>query len=284
MSTKITRKSYKRNKLVLGASLFAGVALVSTGFAAWVITTSVNKEATGNVQVGTVENNSVVIKLDSSTPGNFRFDVDKLEGYTSTDNVLTIAGKADELASLSVKITGSVTVGASVTDFQGLNFKMDSNSGIDAAKTVKYISTPECYNADKVLGVTSGTKLDNISDETADGLYQTNTDRQYVFKYTVSFDWGSYFSGKDSETFNPAQYLVGAYNWVASNKTTDGQGVFAEDVSLPKKFGSEDEVQSGDDVIELSSTVLEDLKTKIDQGKVGDKNEYKITVSAKTGA
>lgn len=279
--SKITRKSYKRNKLVLGASLFAGVALVSTGFAAWVISTSVSKEASGNVQVGTVENNSVVIKLDNAEPGNFRFDVDKLEGYESTDKVLKIAGKEEELASLSVTITGKVTVGANVTGFNGVKFKMDQNAGIDAAQTANYIATPDCYNTDNTLRVVSDKKLDSITDGTEDGVYQTNTDdKQYVFKYTVSFTWGSYFKGKDEATFNPAQYLVGAYNWISSNKTADAQGVFAEGVTLPKKFNTENNVESGDDVIELSNAVLNDLKEQIDKGISGDDNKYKITVSA----
>ena len=34
---KMTRKSYKRRKIILGVSLFSSVALVSTGFAAWVL-------------------------------------------------------------------------------------------------------------------------------------------------------------------------------------------------------------------------------------------------------
>ena len=295
MSTKITRKSYKRNKLVLGASLFAGVALVSTGFAAWVISTNVKKEATGNVEVGAVENNSVVIKLDNATPGNFRFDVDTATGYTSTDDVFKITGKEGQLESLSVKITGTVTVGTSVTNFTGLNFKMDTNAGIDAALGTgtgatdnknKYISAPTCYTTDGFDLTVKTDAKSTVNEISEDGVYPTTSGSttEYVFQYTASFAWGDYFKGKDNSV-NPAKYFVGAYNFITGS--TDVLGVFDSNDQLPYKLNSTDtKVESGDDVIELSNYILSDLETQVNKGKTSgsDENKYKITVSAKTGA
>ena len=38
--SKITRRTYKRKKILMGAALFGAVGLVSTGFAAWVLSAS----------------------------------------------------------------------------------------------------------------------------------------------------------------------------------------------------------------------------------------------------
>ena len=41
---KLTRKSYKRNIIVFGLMFFMGIALVSTGFAAWVLSQDTSVE------------------------------------------------------------------------------------------------------------------------------------------------------------------------------------------------------------------------------------------------
>ena len=51
---KLTKKSYKRKRVLMGLALFMSIALVSTGFAAWVISSSVEKEGEGHVSAGTV--------------------------------------------------------------------------------------------------------------------------------------------------------------------------------------------------------------------------------------
>ena len=51
---RLTRKSFKRKRILLGICMFISIAMISTGFAAWVISTDANKEVTGNVNVGTI--------------------------------------------------------------------------------------------------------------------------------------------------------------------------------------------------------------------------------------
>ena len=58
---KLTRKSYQRKAMVVGATAFAGIALVATGFAAWVISSSATEKFKGNVQVGTISEKSIEI-------------------------------------------------------------------------------------------------------------------------------------------------------------------------------------------------------------------------------
>ena len=52
--SKITRQSYKRKKIVMGFALFGAIGLVSTGFAAWVLSGSTDKSSETSLSVGTV--------------------------------------------------------------------------------------------------------------------------------------------------------------------------------------------------------------------------------------
>ncbi len=64
MSRRITRNSYKRKVILVGIMLFMAIALISTGFAAWVISTGASQNQEGGVEVGVVT--GVDLKLDLS--------------------------------------------------------------------------------------------------------------------------------------------------------------------------------------------------------------------------
>ena len=73
--SKITRRSYKRKKIIMGVVLFGAVGLVSTGFAAWVLSASATSDNSANLKVGTVSDNSmtfenVKVKGLDTTPGS----------------------------------------------------------------------------------------------------------------------------------------------------------------------------------------------------------------------
>ena len=48
----LTRSSFKKKIIVFGVAVFTALALTATGFATWVLSTSVSKDAGGNVNVG----------------------------------------------------------------------------------------------------------------------------------------------------------------------------------------------------------------------------------------
>ena len=60
--SKITRRSYKRKKIVMGVALFGAIALVSTGFAAWVLSASAQNQQQGNIKVGEVSDKSMAVQ------------------------------------------------------------------------------------------------------------------------------------------------------------------------------------------------------------------------------
>ena len=115
---KITRKSYRRKRVVLGAVLLGGVALVSTGFAAWVLSANASETVTSNIKVGVINDTDMKISITSglNTTISFNAASDDNTGrirYSASDGVpaenltVTIAGEiqhADYLSSLTIKM------------------------------------------------------------------------------------------------------------------------------------------------------------------------------------
>ena len=77
---KLTKKSYRRKRMLMGLALFMSVALISTGFAAWVISSSVEKNVDSNVQVGTVSDKSIGLTVEFMS-------VDGFDGIQDTDKM-----------------------------------------------------------------------------------------------------------------------------------------------------------------------------------------------------
>ena len=79
-SVRLTRRSYRRKLIMFGVSIFMSLALVATGFAAWVLSNDATKEESGAVEIAAVHEESVEISniqfLDAN--GNVsELDLDK---------------------------------------------------------------------------------------------------------------------------------------------------------------------------------------------------------------
>ncbi len=281
MSKKITRKSYKRNKLVLGASLFAGVALVSTGFAAWVISSAATKEAEGNVEVGKVSDVSLAITLDTMSPDYFAFEP---VAAPSGKTYIIQNDSASKAENLSVLVSGKVT-GTNV--MTNMTFKMGKHAGVDKAVAKNYIVAPTKGYATEEKYLTSNVTTSDPSAEalkTFDGLYTKEADKTsdngtHYFQQHFTFAWGTEFKG-----VNPAQYYTECYTFIKNGAAGDNE-VVKENSDLPTELQS----ASASDVQTYAEKVLVDLrrmlanlddtaeKAAVDAAEIA---KYKITVTA----
>lgn len=220
-------KSKSRRKWLLGGSLaFASVALLTTGFATWVI--GVHKPSgDGQVHIGvdTVEDKSaeLTFKLDDTDDGIIvAEDAEK----SSNDN-LPIEKTVTPDWSIKIKDL-NVVVGetlynslkAKKVDGQDLNLKIafalqkdvaeekDKNSvtgdivGGRTGSSWKYIelATNE-FNVTLPDSYPAGGKICDINDTSNNpNGYITNPDSKGNNK-TISFTWGSYFDGKAPSEF-----------------------------------------------------------------------------------
>lgn len=218
---KLTRKSYQRKAMVVGATAFAGIALVATGFAAWVISSSATKNVQGNVQVGTISEKSIEItgvkfkEVGEGTRDYFSFEPVK----TDLSGRVRYDGK-NNYENLSLVVTGKYKPASYVNNFSiGLrmgtvgadgNFTPDTEAEKrieNADKVSNYIKLPACWagattGGDGVKFNTNGagfTATDGNGKITVDG------DGLATFEYTISFEWGDHF--KDgTKNLNPSEF------------------------------------------------------------------------------
>lgn len=220
---KLTRKSYQRKAMVVGATAFAGIALVATGFAAWVISSSATKNVQGNVQVGTISEKSIEItdvafKEVDGTRDFFSFEPTR----TDLSGRVRYDGKGN-YENLSLVVTGkykpasyvnNFSIGLRVGTVEGDSFTPDETAEKrieDAAKVSNYIKLPDCWAGATTGGdgVTFNTKGTEFTSSDGNGTITVGTDGVASFTYTISFEWGDHF--KDGgKNLNPSEFYDSA--------------------------------------------------------------------------
>ncbi len=223
---KLTRKSYKRKKIAFAAVILGGVALVSSGFAAWVLSANATKGTTGVTTVGTVKDNSLSmsIELQYQNPktkewekqttssgevatGTFDFDPTYEDTRDTKGRVYNDGINFERLTLRYVFVISS----KDDKSFDKLNVKMEEDlteneaSKIDAAVQKNYVIAPVCYSSIglDILGTDSSQFTPgHTGSSEADKLYT------WTINYDVSFEWGSFFSKTgEGEGTNPGIYF-----------------------------------------------------------------------------
>lgn len=204
-------KSKSRRKWLLGGSLaFASVALLTTGFATWVIgVTKTSGDGQVNIDVDTAKDNSVELtfKLDET---DHKISVAEDAGTSNTNLTIERDGsEGDTEPDWTIKIKDlNVVVGE--TFYESLKGKQDLKIVFELQKDVAEAEDKNSVTDDKV-GVRGETESpwNYITLEksefnvTLPATYPTDgkiydisdTDK------TFSFAWGSYFDGKAPSVF-----------------------------------------------------------------------------------
>lgn len=244
---KLTRKSYKRKKIAFAAVILGGVALVSSGFAAWVLSSNVKQETNGSVNVGAVKNGNLKMNITSKIGGT-TIDLDK--GYFNfdtkfDDNTGRVRAEVGQTAtnSESLSISYDITIKSPIDNFKDLTVSMATKKGeaedtttLSSAKTNGYIGLPDCAENTVTLAkdnipsliLDKAIAFETKSDGTEEGKGE---DEGVVYKYswtttyTVNFKWGTLFDGK-----NPGEYYDTNYSGTADyNKETNPKGIDIKD-------------------------------------------------------
>lgn len=220
-------KSKSRRKWLIGGSLaFASVALLTTGFATWVIgTTKTSVDGKVNIGVDTAKDNSVELTFNLDDTNNSIFVAEAVGDTNPNLKIERGEGETGTEPDWTIKIKDlSVVVGE--TFYESLKGKQDLKIVFELQKdkTEDKNSATNSVTDDKV-GVRGETgspwsyidvksrKFDVTLPDPypADGkIYDINdTDK------TFSFGWGSYFDGKAPSEFyklhEPKEGLRGYY-------------------------------------------------------------------------
>ncbi|MBQ7224477.1 MAG: hypothetical protein IJX06_02860 [Clostridia bacterium] len=228
---RMTRNSFKRKVILFGIMAFMSIALVATGFAAWVIAGDSYKTTSGNVTIGTVTEKSLTVTLDS-TEADIAFECQQAD----VKGRIRKSGSAQE--ALSFVVSGTVT---DATFLDTLTVAISMPNSIKKAVgeeegANKYITIPKATNELTYLG-------DGVSAFTGseDGYYVVdNADgtKTAYFRFTVKFGWGEFFGG-----VNPGYW----YDGVADSEDTP----LVDDEGNPITTGVDKDLE----------TILEEMNT-----------------------
>ena len=175
---KLTRNSYKRKIILFGVFVFISIALISTGFAAWVMSSDAQDDASGNVSVGLVNDSSLKIEITNKEDLEdfvFQFEPAKDD---NTGRVRLDSSAPEVYEQLTFTISGKIS-NPEILAENGLTIQMTLPNGMAKAIELGYIVVPECVNEEKSITV----------------------DENGNFTYILTFKWGTAFNG-----MNPSLY------------------------------------------------------------------------------
>ena len=195
--SKITRRSYKRKKIIMGVALFGAIGLVSTGFAAWVLSASANAETPANLKVGAVSETNMTFRNlkvygksadpDAADPtAEIETSIFSFNPEYNDNSGRVRFGKED---SSEVGERLSLVVRGEITQAQNLGqLKVGFDSipaNLQTAVDSNYIVLPACATSQVDVTYT-------LSGETV---------KTAAFEFEIKFQWGSAFGG-----VNPGVY------------------------------------------------------------------------------
>lgn len=199
---KLTRNSYKRKIILFGVIVFMSIALISTGFAAWVMSQEKKQSKSGNVSVGAVTEGNIEVILDELTVKDFKFEPKE------NDKTGRVRNDGTNFESLTVTVTGTIK---NTQFLKEATIKMNVQDKVNQAVTDGYIVLPECAGKEAVLTLT-------------DGGSETETEKK--FTYDITIEWGTKFGGKnpgeyyDSDAFNPTEEELKGFSGTQEEKIT----------------------------------------------------------------
>lgn len=217
---KLTRKSYKRKKIAFAAVILGGVALVSSGFAAWVLSQDKTANGGGAFTVGKVEDGSLEMEITSEllkkeivsdtvkdkwisgnpSDGSDKFVFDS--EFNDKEGRVKYKADTNEYEQLSIRYTAKIT--SDTDSFDKLTINMDSNTWVEQHVTNKEIVAPDCYKNDLIIGRTGTDVAESLRvSSTKDTSANKNV---WTIQATVSFKWGEKFDGLNPSVYYDKDY------------------------------------------------------------------------------
>ena len=150
---KITRRSYNRKLIVLGLAIFLAFGMISTGFAAWLISSAATVDADAPVEVDKIVDESFELTIDQlDADGKWKADADKISFDAKQDDTTGRVkfqenGTGDAGEQLNLTLSGKVTNVAALGQQPGttgdkneIKIEIALPETLKAAITAKYLT------------------------------------------------------------------------------------------------------------------------------------------------
>lgn len=212
-------KSKSRRKWLLGGSLaFASVALLTTGFATWVIgTQKTSGDGQVHINVDTAEDNSVDLTFNLDDDTIFVAEVDSTPDWNITIKDLNVVVGEDFYNSLKAKQKEKQKAGQDLDLKIAFELQKDGANSVTADTVGVRGETGSPWNYIKVKSESEFFNVSLPSTYPTDGkIYDISNDatNNPDGNKTLSFYWGSYFGEKAPSEFYKEK--LGGYNHKAA--------------------------------------------------------------------
>lgn len=228
---KLTRRSYNRKLIVFGLAIFLAFGMISTGFAAWLISATASKESAGPVEVDTIVDKSFELTVDQI--GDDKKWIAEGTGVDGVYNAISFDAKendtegrvryqgadGDRAEQLTLRLSGKVSNKTAL---------LDGKLSVDITLPVEILNAMKANYLTLSYTYTGGTSAVPVSADTylVDGAAKAieiditpaaiaeSTKDEGSFEVVLTFAWGTAFNKQ-----NPCEYY---------DEDTDGKAKSAD--------------------------------------------------------
>ena len=219
------KKSSKSKSLTLGIAILSSAAIVSTGFAAWVITGGAEASVSGTITADEVINNQHTIKFTEGNSSNLgeifygRPDPNPKTQYkwvssNSTKKQCLTLSATFTVANVNTELTNDATSIGTIIDADKTVFKETTDSTDASTKYATLAADDKKYVAALPKVILGGTDTNSVGVHIT--LNGEVADKTATFNLKIVFGWGSAFGN-----INPYEYYgVMAYTEALGTEAT----------------------------------------------------------------
>ena len=204
---KLTRRSYNRKLIVFGLAIFLAFGMISTGFAAWLISSAATVDADAPVEVDKIVDESFELTIDQLDENNdwdgalISFDAKKDDADGRVQ--FQANGDSDGGEQLNLTLSGTVTNVAalgknpeSTDDKNEIKIEIALPDSLKAAITAKYLT----------VKYTVGTGGSDVAFPADNTIWVAPDASTGVFSITLKFAWGTAFKNENPGVYFDTEY------------------------------------------------------------------------------
>lgn len=230
---KLTRRSYNRKLIVFGLAIFLSFGMISTGFAAWLISSATEKEANSPITVDKIVDESFELTIeqlaaDGTTWNGKTLSFDAVKGDTTGRIQHQAESNEDAGEALTIDLSGTVTnIGALGTQpdttTKAIKVEITLPETLVAAINANYLTASYTVgtdtNAIDVAGKTGDQTIAVWIAPTADATEANNG----TYALTLTFAWGSAFRGENPSVYYDTDYAESTTETPLGKAISDAQ-------------------------------------------------------------
>lgn len=223
---KVTRHAFSKKAIMITASLFVTLALITTGFAAWLISSGASGEGTGNITTATIDDARLGLTVAMAEGKDFVcFGPQADDKHPDIRYKAPVGDEKDDREVLVATVTGTIknydrlekfniTIKISDKALKAAGYTWtETGEGSLKNRTYTYNAGNACISLPEYAVDTDGRFLPLPSDTSkttapktisaGDSMFTDGTTQnEKKFTFDVTFGWGEKFEG-----CNPGRYL-----------------------------------------------------------------------------